>query len=63
MENSPQSQLEAILFIKYLGDGKANPFLDKPKRKRTSYRKLELLYHFFIEQKNVQKGYWTDICL
>lgn len=61
MTISATSELEAILFIKCLGDGKANPFLSDPKRKRTSFIPLEILYQIYLYQKNVDRGAWNDI--
>lgn len=56
-----QRQLETILLIKSLGDGKANPFLDKPKRKRISFTPLWIVYQIHLYQKNVDRGKWKDI--
>lgn len=56
-----QQQLETLLLVKCLGDGKGNPFLPKPKRKRISFTPLEILYQIFLYQKNVDRGKWTDI--
>lgn len=55
------TELDTILFIKCLGDGKANPFLPEPKRKRISFFPLEILYQIYLYQKNVDRGAWNDI--
>lgn len=54
-------QLETLLLIKCLGDGKANPCLPKPKRKRASCTPIRILYQLYLYQKNVDRGAWKDI--
>ncbi len=61
MSNLSENQLEKILFIKCLGDGKANPFLENPKRKRISFTPILILYQMYLLQKNVHRGVWKDI--
>lgn len=55
------SQLESVLLLKYLSDGKINPFLESPKRIRRSYSSFECLYQFHLYHKNLESGKWADI--
>jgi hypothetical protein len=53
--------LDTILQIRYLGSGECNELLAQPKRKRSSFTPLEIVYQLYLYHKNVDRGRWVDI--